>query len=62
MNLGYCHLRGRGVPAGKGKTLQLFRLALEQGEQKAADQLARLGEPTEDPEVNVRRGILRPCV
>ena len=57
MNLGYCYLRGHGVPADKGKALQLFRLAVEQGEQKAADELERLGEATEGPEVKVRRGI-----
>jgi len=44
MNLGYCYLRGHGVPADKAEALRLFRLAVERGEQRAADELERLGE------------------
>jgi TPR repeat protein len=33
MNLGYCSLRGHGVPADKTEALRLFRLAVEQGEE-----------------------------
>lgn len=44
MNLGYCHLRGRqGLPADEGEVVRLFRLAVEQGEPKAAEELERLG-------------------
>jgi hypothetical protein len=42
MNLGYCYLRGKGLPADKEEALRLFRLAVEQGEPKAADELERL--------------------
>ena len=44
MNLGYCYLRGHRVPADKAEALRLFRLAVERGEQRAADELERLGE------------------
>ena len=57
MNLGYCYLRGHGVPADKVQALRLFRVAVEQGEPKAADELERLGEPVEDSKVKMRRGI-----
>ena len=57
MNLGYCYLRGHGVSADKGEALRLFRLAVRQGEDKAVDELERLGEPMEDPEVEVGRRI-----
>lgn len=57
MNLGYCYLRGHGVPADKGEALRLFRLAVRQGEPKAADELERLGEPVEDPKVEVHRAV-----
>jgi hypothetical protein len=42
MNLGYCHLRGHGVPADKGEALRLFRLAVEQGEEKAQQEVEQL--------------------
>jgi TPR repeat protein len=45
MNLGYCYLRGHGVPASRVEALRLFRLAIEQGERNAADELERHGEP-----------------
>ena len=57
MNLGYCYLRGHGVPADKVEALRLFRLAVEQGEPKAADELERLGEPVENSKVKMHRRI-----
>jgi TPR repeat protein len=42
MNLGYCYLRGKGLPADKGEALRLFRLAVEQGEERAAKEVERL--------------------
>ena len=35
MNLGYCHLHGRAMPADKVEALRLFRLAVERGGEKA---------------------------
>ena len=49
-------LAGHGVPADKAEALRLFRLAVEQGEPKAADELERLGEPSPNGR-SVRRGI-----
>jgi TPR repeat protein len=46
MNMGYCYLRGHGVPADKGEALRLFKLAVEQGEPKAQPEVDRL-EPNE---------------
>lgn len=57
MNLGYCYLRGHGVPADKVEALRLFRLAVEQGEPQAAVELERLGEPVEDSKVKMHRRI-----
>ena len=42
MNLGYCTLWGHGVPIDKAEALRLFRLALEQGEEKARPEVERL--------------------
>jgi TPR repeat protein len=42
MNLGYCYLRGHGVPADKEEALRLFREAVERGEDKAAQEVERL--------------------
>lgn len=49
MNLGYCYLHGHGVPADKAEALRLLRLAARQGEDKAARQLEKMGEPLEEP-------------
>jgi hypothetical protein len=45
MNLGYCYLRGHGVPADKEEALRLFREAVEWGEAKAAQEVERLEGP-----------------
>jgi TPR repeat protein len=42
MNLGYCYLRGHGIPSDKVEALRLFRLAVEQGEEKAVKEVERL--------------------
>jgi hypothetical protein len=57
MNLGYCYLRGTGLPTDKDEALRLFRLAVEQGEPKAVDELERLGEPVSKEKVTIRNGI-----
>lgn len=49
MNLGYCYLRGHGLPADKGEALRLFRLAVEQGEERAAHEVERLGGKGDAP-------------
>ena len=45
MNLGSCYRLGHGVPADRTEALRLFRLALEHGETRAAEEIVRLGEP-----------------
>jgi len=45
MNLGSCYRLGHGVPADSTEALRLFRLALEHGEARAAEEIVRLGEP-----------------
>ena len=45
MNLGYCYLRGHGVPADMGEALRLSREAVERGEVKAAPEVERLEGP-----------------
>ena len=52
MNLGYCHLSGHGVPVDKTEALRLFRLAVEQGEEKARPEVERL-------EQDVKRNRIR---
>jgi len=42
MNLGYCFLRGHGVAPDKVVALRLFRVAVEQGEDRAAREVERL--------------------
>lgn len=42
MNLGYCYLRGHGVPADKAIALELFRDAVEQGEDRAEQEIDKL--------------------
>ena len=42
MNLGYCYLSGHAVAADKVEALRLFRLAVEQGEEKARPEVERL--------------------
>jgi hypothetical protein len=42
MNLGYCYLRGHGVPRDSLEALRLFRLAVEGGEERAAQEVERL--------------------
>lgn len=44
MNLGSCYRLGHGVPANRTEALRLFRLALEHGETRAAEEIERLGE------------------
>ena len=51
MNLGYCHLYGRGVPADKTEALRLFRLAVEQGEAKAGPEVERLEGTVKKPRI-----------
>jgi len=57
MNLGYCYLRGHGVQADKDAALRLFRLAVAQGQDKAARELERLGEPVSDKPVRTVEAI-----
>jgi hypothetical protein len=51
MNLGYCYLHGHGVPAEKGEALRLFQCAVEQGEEKARQEVERLEGPVQKPKV-----------
>lgn len=51
MNLGHCYLRGRGVAADEAEALRLFRLAVEQGEEKAEQDVVRLENPAGRPKV-----------
>lgn len=43
-NLGYCYLYGHGVRADKTSALAWFERALEQGDERAADMVRRLGD------------------
>lgn len=58
MNLGYCYLSGHGVPADRQEALRLFREAVARGEDRAADELERLGEPVSTPQDEPR--VIRP--
>jgi hypothetical protein len=51
MNLGYCYLRGHGVAADRVEALRFFRLAVEQGEDKAEKEVERLENPAGRPKV-----------
>jgi hypothetical protein len=51
MNLGYCHLRGHGVPRDEVEALRLFREAVEGGEERAAQEVERL-ESQDSPRVS----------
>ena len=52
MNLAYCYLRGKGVPADRAEAVRLLGRAVEQGEPRARDLLAKLG--VEAPKSQVR--------
>jgi TPR repeat protein len=45
LNLGSCYRFGHGVPMDRSEALRQFRLALDHGEERALEELRRLGEP-----------------
>ena len=50
MNLGCCYASGHGVPVDREKAIELFRIAVAQGEDKGREELERLGVPVSPEE------------